>query len=57
MKPEEPPIAALAEELGIALHEDPGIAEALSRLDLGAPIPRELYGLIAEILTHLKSLR
>ena len=43
-------ILAAAREAGIPVREDPDLAEALAVLDLGAVIPPELYGVIAEVL-------
>ena len=43
-------IVALAREHGLPVREDPDLAAALSALDLGATIPVELYGVIAEVL-------
>jgi flagellar biosynthesis protein len=43
-------ILAAAREAGIPIREDPDLAEALAVLDLGAAIPPELYGVIAEVL-------
>ena len=35
------------------MHEDPGLVEALSRLDVATDIPRELYAVVAEILAYV----
>lgn len=43
-------IIDLAKEAGLPIREDPDLAAALSALDLGATIPTELYGIIAEVL-------
>jgi flagellar biosynthesis protein len=43
-------IIELAKENGLPIREDPDLAAALSALDLGASIPVELYGVIAEVL-------
>jgi flagellar biosynthesis protein len=43
-------IIELAKENGLPIREDPDLAAALSALDLGATIPVELYGVIAEVL-------
>ncbi|MFA5479267.1 MAG: EscU/YscU/HrcU family type III secretion system export apparatus switch protein [Candidatus Muiribacteriota bacterium] len=45
-----------AEELGIAIHEDPDIVEILSRVNLGDEIPPELYETVAEILVFVYKL-
>ncbi|HTX58973.1 MAG TPA: EscU/YscU/HrcU family type III secretion system export apparatus switch protein [Verrucomicrobiae bacterium] len=64
-KPEPPQVLAvgrgfIAEEIvrvakshGIPLHEDPGLVEALARLDVSEYIPRELYVVVAEILAYV----
>ena len=46
-------IIELAEKNGIPLYEDPDLIEVLSKLDLGAEIPPELYKLIAEVLVYV----
>lgn len=43
-------IIAVAKAHGIPVHADRGLVEALSRLDIGTTIPRELYVVVAEIL-------
>ena len=43
-------ILEAAREAGVPVREDPDLAEALAVLDLGAAIPPELYGIIAEVL-------
>lgn len=65
VKPEPPQVVAIgrghlaaeivrvAKENGIALHEDPGLVEALAMLDVSDYIPRELYAVIAEILSYV----
>lgn len=65
VKPEPPQVVAigrghLAEEIvrvakanGIALHADSGLVEALALLDVSDYIPRELYAVIAEILSYV----
>lgn len=65
VKPEPPQVVALgrghiadeilrvAKEHGIPLHEDPGLVEALATLDVSDYIPRELYAVIAEILSYV----
>ncbi|HEY1978429.1 MAG TPA: EscU/YscU/HrcU family type III secretion system export apparatus switch protein [Candidatus Baltobacteraceae bacterium] len=65
VKPEPPQVVAvgrghLAEEIvrvakeqGIPLHEDPGLVEALAMLDVSDYIPRELYAVIAQILSYV----
>ena len=46
-------IVALARENDIPLHQDPGLVEALARLDVGTVIPRELYVVVAEVLAFV----
>lgn len=65
VKPEPPQVVAvgrglmaeeivrLAKENGIPLHEDPGLVEALACLDISEYIPRELYAVVAEILSYV----
>jgi flagellar biosynthesis protein len=65
VKPEPPQVLAvgrglMAEEIvrvaklhGIPMHEDPGLVEALSRLDVSDHIPRELYAVVAEVLAYV----
>lgn len=43
-------IREVAERYRIPLYEDPGVIEALARLDMSATIPLPLYGVIAEVL-------
>jgi len=43
-------IISLAKKHKIPIHADRGLVEALSRLELGAVIPRDLYVVVAEIL-------
>ena len=38
---------------GVPLHQDPGLVEALSKLDVGTLIPRELYAVVAEVLAFV----
>jgi flagellar biosynthesis protein len=46
-------IIALAREHQVPLHQDAGLVEALSRLEVGTVIPRELYTVVAEILAFV----
>lgn len=46
-------IIRIAEECGIPIHEDPSLVEVLSKLDLGAEIPSELYRVVAEVLAFV----
>jgi flagellar biosynthesis protein len=48
-------IVNAAREHGIPLHQDPGLVEALSLLDIGTVIPRELYAVVAEVLAFVYS--
>ena len=43
-------IIAAARAHGVPLDEDPALASALSRVDLGKEIPRELYMAVAQVL-------
>jgi flagellar biosynthesis protein len=43
-------IVAIAKAHNVPLREDPGLVEALSRLEIGSFIPRELYIIVAEVL-------
>ncbi len=46
-------IIALAREHGIHVQDDPGLAAALSELDLDTEIPEELYRAVAEVLAFV----
>lgn len=46
-------IVSLARTSGIPLHQDAGLVEALSRLEIGSVIPRELYAVVAEVLAFV----
>lgn len=43
-------IIATARAHGVPLDQDPALAGALSRVDLGREIPRELYIAVAQVL-------
>lgn len=43
-------ILEVAREHDVPLHEDPALARALARLELGEEIPRALYHAVAEVL-------
>ncbi len=43
-------IIAMAEELGLYIHEDENLLNELSSLDEGQEVPPQLYGVIATIL-------
>lgn len=45
-----------AEEFGIPIKNDPDLVQILSKLDIGAEIPVELYRAVAEILAFVYSL-
>ncbi|MBE0505286.1 MAG: EscU/YscU/HrcU family type III secretion system export apparatus switch protein [Marinospirillum sp.] len=49
-------IMAIAEEHGIPIYEDPGLAAALAHLELGEEIPELLYLAIAEVLAFVYGL-
>jgi flagellar biosynthesis protein len=65
LKPEPPQVIAVgrgvtadeivrvAKEHGIPLLEEPGLVEALARLDVSDRIPRELYAVVAEVLAYV----
>lgn len=46
-------ILALARENDVPVYEDPLLAAALSKVDLGREIPPELYLVVAEVLAYL----
>jgi flagellar biosynthesis protein len=43
-------ILEAARDAGVPVHEDPLLAEALARLELGTEIPPALYQAVAEVL-------
>jgi flagellar biosynthesis protein len=43
-------IVAIAKQHNVPLREDPGLVEALARLEIGSVLPRELYVVVAEVL-------
>ena len=43
-------IVEIAREQGVAIREDPALAEALARLELEQEIPPELFVAVAEVL-------
>ncbi len=49
-------IIAIAEENGIPIKNDPDLVQILSKLNVGAEIPVELYRAVAEILAFVYSL-
>ncbi len=46
-------IIAMGKKYGIHLHEDPGLMQQLSSLDVGERIPEQLYQVIAEIISFV----
>jgi flagellar biosynthesis protein len=46
-------IIALAKEHGIPIHEDRGLVEILSTIELNREIPQELYHAVAIILAFI----
>ncbi|HBT48214.1 MAG TPA: flagellar biosynthesis [Peptococcaceae bacterium] len=49
-------IIETAREAGVPIHQDPDLAEMLSKLSIGMQIPPELYRLVAEVLVFIYSL-
>ena len=49
-------IIATAQRHGVYVQPDPDLVEVLSRLDLGAAIPPQLYYVVAEILAFVYKL-
>jgi FlhB-like protein len=46
-------ILEVAREHGIHVHEDPDMVAVLSKLDIDAPIPENLYRAVAEVLAFV----
>jgi flagellar biosynthesis protein len=46
-------IVRIAKEHNIPLYEDPGLVEALARLNVSDQVPRELYAVVAEVLAYV----
>lgn len=46
-------ILQLAREHGVPVHRDEDLVEVLIKLDLGDPIPPEMYKVVAEILAYV----
>jgi len=44
-------ITKIAKQNKIPIHADKGLVEALTQLEVGALIPRELYVVVAEVLS------
>lgn len=50
-------IREIARENHIPLVENPPVARLLHKIDLGAPIPEEMFKAVAEILAHIYTLK
>jgi flagellar biosynthesis protein len=50
-------IVAIARESGVALVENPELADTLARLDVNTLIPESLYEIVAELLAFVMHLR
>jgi len=46
-------IIETAKEVNVPVHKDKQLAETLSKLEIGDYIPKELYGVVAEILVFV----
>jgi len=46
-------IIEVAKEENVPIHKDEKLAETLSKLEIGDYIPKELYGVVAEILVFV----
>lgn len=46
-------ILATAREAGVAIEENPELAEALARIELDAEIPEALYRAVAEVIAFV----
>ena len=46
-------IVEVARQHGVPIEENPGLAEALSKVEIGNEIPVELYRAVAEVLTFI----
>jgi len=46
-------IIEAAQEGNVTLYENPGLVEELTKVDLGAEIPPELYEIVAQILVFV----
>ncbi|MDI6735581.1 MAG: EscU/YscU/HrcU family type III secretion system export apparatus switch protein [bacterium] len=49
-------IIQVANEHNVAIHEDPNLAEVLTKLELNTEIPPDLYQAVAEILVFVYNL-
>lgn len=50
-------IREIARENNVPLIENPPVARLLHKIDLGAPIPEDMFKAVAEILAHIYSLK
>lgn len=46
-------IIRVAKEHNVPLYEDPGLVEALARIDVSEFVPRELYAVVAHVLAYV----
>lgn len=46
-------ILEIAREEGIHIQEDPDLVALLAKLDVGTPVPEELYKAVAEVLAFV----
>lgn len=46
-------IIETAKEAGVHIQEDPNLVELLSKIEIGAEIPTELYQTVAEVLAFV----
>ena len=49
-------ILEAAEENNVPVYEDANLAQALNAMNIGDEIPRELYGIVAEILVFVSKM-
>ncbi len=49
-------IIEIAKEAGVHIHEDPDLIAVLSKLDVEAQIPEDLYKAVAEVLAFVYKL-
>ncbi len=49
-------IIQVAKEHNVSIHEDPNLAEVLTKLELNTEIPPDLYQAVAEILVFVYNL-
>jgi flagellar biosynthesis protein len=48
-------IVRIARLHDVPIHQDAGLVEALSKLEVGQTLPRELYAVVAEVLAFVYS--